>query len=456
MIRFEKFQHSYYQQVCDFLIEINKENNYHNNWNWARFEWMYEHPLTNKELLNEMGLWFDDNHLVGAALIDMFFGEAFVGVLNDYQSLYVEVLKYAFDYLKDDQGLGILLNDDNKQEFNEAIKQGFSKVEAEEIDCEINLDKEFAISLPEGFSVETFDAEKNSQEIEWLFWQGFDHGNDKEEFLKQYKESTGTRPHFNPYLCIVVKNKQGELVASASTWYDPRTDYAYVEPVCVIPEYRKMGLGKVAVYTAINHARELGAKRAIVNSGQEFYQKIGFKKKNHYSFYWKKEERTVNGVTYKLERLLGKGKGGYSYLAKVGDNEYVLKQIHHEPCEYYQFGNKIEAENNDYQRLLDAGIRIPKMIDIDVEQEIIIKEYIEGDVISDLIKEKHSIKEYIPQLKEMAKLAKEKGLNIDYYPTNFVVKNKLLYYIDYECNSYTDEWNLDNWGIKYWNGEKEL
>ena len=72
MIRFVNFQHSYYQQVCDFLIEINKENNYHNNWNWARFEWMYEHPLTQKELLPYMGLWFDDNHLVRAALIDMF------------------------------------------------------------------------------------------------------------------------------------------------------------------------------------------------------------------------------------------------------------------------------------------------------------------------------------------------------------------------------------------------
>ena len=456
MIRFVNFQHCYYQQVCDFLIEINKENNYHNNWNWARFEWMYEHPLTQKELLPYMGLWFDDNHLVGAALIDMFFGEAFVGVLNDYKSLYPEVLKYAFDNLKDDQGLGISFHDENIDEINEAIKQGFSKVEAEEKDCEINLDKEFAISLPEGFSVETFDAEKNAKEIEWLFYQGFDHGNDKEEFLKQYKEPTGSRPHFNPYLCIVIKDKQGDLVASASTWYDTRTDYAYLEPVCVVPSYRKLGLGKTAVYIAVNHARELGAKRVIVNSGQEFYQRIGFKKKNHYSFYWKKEERTVNGVTYKLERLLGKGKGGYSYLAKVGDKEYVLKQIHHEPCEYYQFGNKIEAESNDYQRLLDAGIRIPKMIDIDVEKEIIIKEYIEGDVISDLIKEKHSIKEYIPQLKEMAKLAKEKEINIDYYPTNFMVKNKLLYYIDYECNSYSDEWNLDNWGIKYWNGEKEL
>ena len=456
MIRFVNFQHCYYQQVCDFLIELNKDNNYHNNWNWARFEWMYEHPLTNKELLNEMGLWFDDNHLVGAALIDMFFGEAFAGVLNDYQSLYVEVLKYAFDNLKDDQGLGISFHDENIDEINEAIKQGFSKVEAEEIDCLINLKDKLPISLPDGFNFETYDAEKNAKEIEWLFYQGFDHGNDKEEFLKQYKEPTGSRPHFNPYLCIVIKDKQGDLVASASTWYDTRTDYAYLEPVCVVPSYRKLGLGKTAVYIAVNHARELGAKRVIVNSGQEFYQRIGFKKKSHYSFYWKKEERTVNGVTYKLERLLGKGKGGYSYLAKVDDKEYVLKQIHHEPCEYYQFGNKIEAESNDYQRLLDAGIRIPKMIDIDVEKEIIIKEYIEGNVISDLIKEKHSIKEYIPQLKEMAKLAKEKGLNIDYYPTNFVVKNKLLYYIDYECNSYSDEWNLDNWGIKYWNGEKEL
>ena len=34
-------------------------------------------------------------------------------------------------------------------------------------------------------------------------------------------------------------------------------------------------------------------------------------------------------------KLLGKGKGGYSYLAESGNNRYVLKQIHHEPCDYY-------------------------------------------------------------------------------------------------------------------------
>ena len=50
---------------------------------------------------------------------------------------------------------------------------------------------------------------------------------------------------------------------------------------------------------------------------------------------------SVNGVSYTVIRLLGHGKGGYSYLVSREDRLYVLKQIHHEPCSYYTFGNKI-------------------------------------------------------------------------------------------------------------------
>lgn len=102
----------------------------------------------------------------------------------------------------------------------------------------------------------------------------------------------------------------------------------------------------------------------------------------------------VNQKEYKIVKLLGHGKGGYSYLAEREGKFYVLKQIHHEPCEYYSFGNKIEAEQNDYNRLLQTGIRIPRMLDIDVANERILKEY-----------------------------------------------------IDYECNNYMDEWNFENWGL---------
>ena len=164
----------------------------------------------------------------------------------------------------------------------------------------------------------------------------------------------------------------------------------------------------------------------------------------------------VNENEYVIIRLLGKGKGGYSYLAEKDGKQYVLKQIHHEPCSYYTFGHKIEAENNDYKRLLNAGIRIPKLIDIDIENERIIKEYIEGDTIFDMVKDDISVEPYMGQIREMADKAKTAGLNIDYFPTNFVVQNGLIYYIDYECNEYMDEWNFENWGIKYWSKTPEF
>lgn len=162
------------------------------------------------------------------------------------------------------------------------------------------------------------------------------------------------------------------------------------------------------------------------------------------------EKMRVNQTEYAVIKLLGHGKGGYSYLAQKDGKQYVLKQIHHEPCEYYSFGNKIEAEKNDYASLLKTGIRIPKMIDIDISNERILKEYIDGPTIAELVERDEMVDTYLAQVREMARLAYFSGLNIDYYPTNFVVQDGLLYYIDYECNQYMDEWSFENWGIQYW------
>ena len=65
---------------------------------------------------------------------------------------------------------------------------------------------------------------------------------------------------------------------------------------------------------------------------------------------------TVNGKAFTVLRLLGKGKGGYSYLVSGGAGEAVVKQIHHEPCAYYQFGDKLQAELHDYRRHPPAGV----------------------------------------------------------------------------------------------------
>ena len=162
------------------------------------------------------------------------------------------------------------------------------------------------------------------------------------------------------------------------------------------------------------------------------------------------------GKEYRVIRLLGHGKGGYSYLAEADGRRVVLKRIHHEPCDYYTFGNKIEAEKRDYERLRQAGIRIPALIAVDSETEIVVKEYIAGDTIFDLVRGGGSVDPYLSQAREMAARAKAAGLNIDYFPTNFVIQDGLLWYVDYECNDYMDEWNFENWGIKYWSRTPEF
>lgn len=168
------------------------------------------------------------------------------------------------------------------------------------------------------------------------------------------------------------------------------------------------------------------------------------------------ETLTVNEKGYRVIRLLGKGKGGYSYLVTDGARSFVLKQIHHEPCDYYQFGDKLESELRDYKRLLDIGIPIPELYDVDRENERILKEYIEGNTIYDLVLCDQVKPSYFRQIKDMCGRLYPANTNIDYFPTNFVVQNDTLYYIDYECNDYMEEWNFENWGSRYWSRTKEF
>lgn len=102
------------------------------------------------------------------------------------------------------------------------------------------------------------------------------------------------------------------------------------------------------------------------------------------------ETLEVNGKPFYVQTLLGKGKGGYSYLVEGSalDHEgglYVLKQIHHEPCDYYQFGDKLESEMRDYRRLCEVGIPTPSLLDVDVTHERILKQYIPGETILDYV-----------------------------------------------------------------------
>ena len=162
------------------------------------------------------------------------------------------------------------------------------------------------------------------------------------------------------------------------------------------------------------------------------------------------EVMTCNGNEFQVMKLLGKGKGGYSYLVTDGEGKYVLKQIHHEPCSYYTFGDKVASEIRDYKRLKEIDIPMPRMLDVDVEAERILKEYIQGDTVDRLVMEDRMEDDYYHQVRAMCQKLYAANTNIDYYPTNFVVQNGVLYYIDFECNDYMQQWDFEHWGNQYW------
>ena len=164
----------------------------------------------------------------------------------------------------------------------------------------------------------------------------------------------------------------------------------------------------------------------------------------------------INGKEYEVVRYLGKGKGGYSYLVTDGENQYVLKQIHHEPCSYYTFGDKLASELRDYEHLRNIGSPMPQLLDVDHGQERILKTFIDGDTIDRIVMRDEMKQSYFDQIHDMCRKLYSANTNIDYYPTNFVVQDDILYYIDFECNNYMEQWDFEHWGHLYWSKTQEF
>lgn len=164
----------------------------------------------------------------------------------------------------------------------------------------------------------------------------------------------------------------------------------------------------------------------------------------------------INNCEYKVIKLLGKGKSGYSYLVERENKQYVIKQIHHEPCDYYQFGNKLDSELHAYKKLKHLNIPLPELLEVDRANERILKTYIEGNTVYDLVLNDIPVENCLIKLKEILPILYSNNINIDYFPTNFILYNEVLFYVDYEYNNYMDEWNFENWGIKYWSKTKEF
>jgi len=277
-----------YQAVCDFLIALNANDKTHINWNWARWEWMYAHPYFDREKQDAIALWWDANRIVGVAVYDLYFGEAFCAALHGYEKLLPDIYAYTYDRLRDENGVGIAVADTDTASAALLISMGYEKTEQTEVMYFRGLQDALMYELPAGFTIREIHFPEDALAYKKVIYKGFDHEGDQAEWERMLQSTAPLPPHLEPRLCLAVSNGCGELFAHCTCWYENQTDYAYIEPVCTVPQYRGHGLARAVVSEALNRCRSFGAREAMVLSDQSFYQHLGFVPMKGYTFYWKK------------------------------------------------------------------------------------------------------------------------------------------------------------------------
>jgi GNAT superfamily N-acetyltransferase len=243
-------------------------------WEYAHVLLWYDYPSNWRN-----ALWEEDGALVAAAWYEMERGTAYLTADPAHESLFAEMLDYAEQWLcrtQEDGARSLTVEVYPGQDARRALllARGYVPDGAEEWNLYPFTKPIPEPVLPEGFSILRLSQvpEGDLQRVVDAVWQGFDHegSGNLEGFCM-----TMHAPHARPDLtrCVVAPN--GDYACYAGLWLNQDLGYAYLEPLCTHPKYRRLGLARAVLYTQMREAKALGA-RFITGGEDPFYHAIGY------------------------------------------------------------------------------------------------------------------------------------------------------------------------------------
>lgn len=268
--RVSDFQRVY--ELCERLGDL-----YHSNGTDASF-WEYAQTFGSfkDEYSHRIGLWEDDGKLIALATYEIDLGEAYFMLDPNYSYLSHSLIQYAEKYLTDNNSLTLNLSNAQTVLRESALKQGYSiknKYPKKIYRFENGLLNTF---LPDGFRF----LDNKNEDIDYLkldtcLHYGFDHDGEPDGDV-DFRIHMHTTPHFNPTLpVIVIDKKSGDYIDYANAFIEESRKFAYLEPLCVIPQYRKKCIAKAIISEMIHRTEILGAN-CISGGSSNFYSSIGF------------------------------------------------------------------------------------------------------------------------------------------------------------------------------------
>lgn len=266
-----------YYKVRDFLLEVG-----YSQFTYARWDWMITHPCLDKSQVGKIGIWEDGDKIVGIITYEDTLGTGYCVTNPMYDFLKKEILIYGEDYLALDGKFKTVILDSDENFKAIASSLGFVATTRKEEDAILDLENlNVEYNLPEGFYITSMKERYDLFQYKQALWKGFNHelnGEGQFEFTKKVEKEAieeMERANVDLELKIAVVGPDENFVSYCGMWYDQKSDFAVIEPLVTIPEYRKMGLGKAAVIEGFKRVKKLGAKKVLVGSSQQFYYSIG-------------------------------------------------------------------------------------------------------------------------------------------------------------------------------------
>ena len=165
----------------------------------------------------------------------------------------------------------------------------------------------------------------------------------------------------------------------------------------------------------------------------------------------------VNGHPYAVTRLLGKGERRLLLSGAGEQGPVVVKQIHHEPCSYYQFGDKLQSELRDYRTLSALGVPMPRLLAVDEAQERLVKQYIPGPTVLEQLQTGTLPPQAEEQMRALCRLFVPCRAEYRLLPPPILSCGAACFTMWITgCNPYDAQWDFSHWGSRYWADTPEL
>lgn len=266
-----------FERVCEFMQRCYTKDGRNGMAMFNLFEWAHVHPSFNIKMTHRNGIWEDSNGIVAFAFYQSDLGEVFFCTSPQYRYLLPEMLEWAEENLCAEENgqkrLRIHVNS-TEPELHELLKKSCYNKVCERPNYIYEFSKGFSDrQLPEGFSLLTLDA-ADLRKLKLCTHRGFENDGEPEKGIDTSLH-IGCAPHFVEGLGSVIQAPNGEYACFAGMWIDEMNGIAYLEPLCTVPEYRKMGLAAIALTNSMRLTVKYGCTHCIGGVGG-FYPSVGF------------------------------------------------------------------------------------------------------------------------------------------------------------------------------------